>query len=57
MIELHDVEFRYDQSSFVLQLEHMRLQAKEHIALIGPSGCGKTTLLNILAGIVLPDTG
>ena len=57
MIELHDLEFRYDQSSFALRIGHLRLEDKEHVALIGPSGCGKTTLLNILAGIVLPHTG
>ena len=26
-------------------------------AVLGPSGCGKTTLLNIIAGIIKPDTG
>ena len=26
-------------------------------AILGPSGCGKTTLLNILSGSLLPDTG
>lgn len=29
----------------------------EFVALLGPSGCGKTTLLNILAGLVRPDSG
>jgi len=29
----------------------------EHVALVGPSGLGKTTLLNMLAGITLPDSG
>lgn len=57
MIELRDLEFRYDQSTFALQIGHLRLQAQEHAALIGPSGCGKTTLLNILAGVVLPHSG
>lgn len=57
MIELRDLEFRYDQSSFALQIGQLRLEAAEHAALIGPSGCGKTTLLNILAGVVLPHTG
>ena len=57
MIELRDLEFRYDQSTFALQIEHLRLEATEHVALIGPSGCGKTTLLNILAGVALPHSG
>ena len=57
MIELRDLEFRYSQSSFALQFEHTRVESSEHVALIGPSGCGKTTLLNLLAGIALPNTG
>ena len=29
----------------------------EFIAIVGPSGCGKTTLMNMMAGFVLPDAG
>lgn len=25
--------------------------------ILGPSGCGKTTLLNILSGLIIPDSG
>jgi putative ABC transport system ATP-binding protein len=57
MIELRDLQFNYPQSSFSLQLQDTRVESREHVALIGPSGCGKTTLLNLLAGVLLPDAG
>ena len=29
----------------------------ELMTLLGPSGCGKTTLLNLVAGFLMPDGG
>jgi len=35
----------------------LALDAGEFLCVVGPSGCGKTTLLNLIAGLELPDKG
>lgn len=35
----------------------LSVERGEFVALLGPSGCGKTTLLNVLAGLIPPDSG
>jgi putative ABC transport system ATP-binding protein len=57
VIELKDVLFRYPYSDFHLDVEKLHVARGETIALIGPSGTGKTTLLNLLAGVIVPDRG
>ena len=39
-------------SDLVLEMRH-----GEFLTLLGPSGCGKTTSLNLVAGLIAPDTG
>ncbi len=33
------------------------VRSGEILGIVGPSGCGKTTLLNIIAGLLIPDSG
>lgn len=56
LIELDDVGFRYGHTTV---LEHISLQVQrgEFWALIGPNGSGKSTLVNIILGLLTPDTG
>ena len=37
--------------------EGFQADAGDHIALWGPSGCGKSTMLNLISGLLLPDSG
>jgi spermidine/putrescine transport system ATP-binding protein len=41
----------------VLNVVNLDVRQGEFFTLLGPSGCGKTTLLRIIAGLELPDTG
>jgi ABC-type nitrate/sulfonate/bicarbonate transport system ATPase subunit len=41
----------------VLRGVSLSVDPRECVALVGPSGCGKSTLCNIIAGVVLPDSG
>ncbi len=41
----------------VLDIERFALERGEQAVLVGASGGGKTTLLNVIAGITLPDDG
>ena len=57
MIQLNELRFRYPKSDFQLAMPQLEVAPGEKIAVVGPSGCGKTTLLNLIAGISLPDSG
>lgn len=41
----------------VLDIEQFELSQGEQAALVGSSGGGKTTLLNVISGILAPDSG
>jgi putative ABC transport system ATP-binding protein len=57
MIEIEQLRFRYPRSDFLLDLEALKIGSCEKVAIVGPSGCGKTTLLNLISGITLPQSG
>ncbi len=45
------------ETTAVLDVPELELDAGQQVALHGPSGTGKTTLLNAIAGILRPDSG
>lgn len=57
MIACRDLRFTYPGESFELRIASLEVGEGATVALVGPSGCGKTTLLNLVAGILLPDGG
>ncbi|WP_445474117.1 ABC transporter ATP-binding protein [Methanococcoides methylutens] len=52
-----EFEKENDESTLALDNVNLEIKDKEFVCFIGPSGCGKTTLLRIIAGLELPDSG
>jgi len=57
MINLKDIKYSYPNSDFHLSIDQLNIEQGNKTAVIGPSGFGKTTMLNLIAGIIMPDEG
>ena len=55
-IVLDDMVKRFGDHTVVDRIS-LTIEDGEFFTLLGPSGCGKTTLLRILAGFAVPDSG
>jgi len=55
-IELRDVLKTYDGRRVVDAIS-ASVERSERVVLLGPSGCGKTTVLRLVAGLEVPDSG
>lgn len=55
--ELRHIEMRYPGFKGVLHDIQIQSDHQEFLVIAGPSGCGKTTLLQILAGLLVPSSG
>src|SRR5579872_751045 len=51
--------FRPPNRAAVLALDgfDMDVEEGEFLSIVGPSGCGKSTFLNVLLGLIKPDSG
>jgi putative ABC transport system ATP-binding protein len=57
-VEIKNIKFNYPGSNkTILDISELYIKKNEKVFLFGPSGCGKTTLLETLAGILIPQSG
>ena len=57
-VELIDISFSYSNSKkYAIKDLSCRIHKGESIGIVGHSGAGKSTLVDILIGLLIPDTG
>jgi ATP-binding cassette, subfamily B, bacterial CvaB/MchF/RaxB len=57
-LEVRNVTYRYSTGEEpVLDDISLSVRTGQAVAIVGPSGCGKTTLLKVLSGQVIPESG
>jgi spermidine/putrescine transport system ATP-binding protein len=56
ILEIQNVSKQFDDHLIVNNIS-LSIEKGEFFTLLGPSGCGKTTLLRMIAGLNIPDSG
>jgi len=57
-IEVKNLNFTYDDNDyFALRNINLILEAGKSLAIVGPSGSGKSTLVDLILGVLQPDSG
>lgn len=55
-IELHHISKSYGEKKIIEDFDYIVLK-NQRLGIIGPNGCGKSTLMKLIAGELLPDSG
>ena len=55
-MKFNKINFNHDNNK-ILENFNMDIKINSTTCIYGPSGSGKTTILNILAGLVKPESG
>ena len=56
-ISLKNITFKYDDKNFILNNLNIEILKNSSIGIFGKSGSGKTTFLDIISGLVVPNSG
>ena len=56
LVSVRDVSFSYGYET-VLKNISLDIYSNDYLAIIGPNGGGKTTLVKIILGLLMPDSG
>jgi len=56
-LKLNDISFAYNNRIPVLDRINLEIQCNETVAFVGASGAGKSTLIDVLCGLLVPDSG
>ncbi|MDP5213368.1 ABC transporter ATP-binding protein [Pseudoalteromonas tunicata] len=56
MLELTNASLKYQEKQ-VLSNINLTIHKHEIVAIVGPNGCGKSSLLNLMSGLLKPNSG